>query len=90
VKNIFAVIFILFAFIAGYSVSRFYVIRFTMQTDRLQQVYKRLVNESKRMDFRIDELKSVSRFEAYASDTLKMSYPSGEDYESGNEKYSQR
>ncbi|MGE3063202.1 MAG: hypothetical protein AB7T10_06160 [bacterium] len=89
-KNIFIFILICFIFLGGYSVSRFYMIRVTMQSDKLDKECKNLTNQSRRLGFRIDELKSLNRFEAFAFDTLKMRYPTGDDYESGDKKYTQR
>ncbi|MDD3803364.1 MAG: hypothetical protein PHW02_03125 [bacterium] len=89
-KSIFKLILICFLFLGGYSLSRFYMIRVTMQKDKLEKEYKNLINESRRMEFRIEDLKSLGRFEALAFDSFKMRYPSGEDYESCNEKYTQR
>jgi len=62
----------------------------TMQTDKLNNEYKNLLNSSIRIELVIEGLSSLKRFEAMAFDTLSLKYPSGEDYESCDKKYSQR
>lgn len=89
-KNVLILIGVGFIFLAVFATSRFYVIQITMQSDKLNNEYKRLLNTSIRSNFEIEELTSLKRLERFAFDTLNLKYPAGEDYESGDKKYSQR
>jgi len=89
-KQIIALIIIVFVFFGILSFSRYCVIQMTMQTEKLNNEYKNLINSSIRTKFLIEELSSLKRLEAMAFDSFNLKYPSGEDYESDNKKYSQR
>ena len=82
-KKIMIILFFIAIFFFVFLWKRAMAIQLTMVNAHDEKIYKKNLNEYKKIKIEYEKLTSIERLENFAKETLNMVYPNGDFYVSG-------